>query len=68
MPVKFNQKSDRFAEGYGEGEELGENIRVHESGKLQPVKFNQKSDRFAEGYGEGEELGETIRVHESGKL
>ena len=63
MPVKFNQKSDRFAEGYESGEELGETIRVYESGKLQPVKFNQKSDRFAEGYESGEELGETIRVH-----
>jgi hypothetical protein len=41
MPVKFSQHSDKFAEGYGEGEELGETIRVHESGKLQPVKFSQ---------------------------
>ena len=32
------------------GEELGETIRVYESGKLQPVKFSQNSDRFAEGY------------------
>lgn len=66
MPVKFNQKSGKFADGYGEGEELGETIRVYESGKLQPVKFSQKS--FADGYEKGEELGETIRVYESGKL
>jgi hypothetical protein len=39
MPVKFNQNTDRFAEGYGAEEPLGEQIRVAESGKLQPVKF-----------------------------
>jgi hypothetical protein len=26
MPVKFNQKSDRLAKGYGEAKELGETI------------------------------------------